>query len=137
MTRFPKLMVAILAGIPLLLPERSWAEVICGKRPPLKPVRCVCGKLVDATGGPVSGALVRVNRQGAQIAAENTDADGKFVFPELKSGEYELVADLDSTFVPFRSSITLVKPKKKCRHELVIKMVLTYPDNCGSYVMKR
>ena len=136
MTRLPKLMVATLAGLLLLLPERSWAEVICGKERLLKPVHCVCGKLVDPAGGPVSGALIRVNRDGAEVATGSTDANGKFLFPELKSGKYELLADFDG-FVPFRSPITLAKPKKKCRHELVIKMVFHYPDNCGSYVMKR
>jgi hypothetical protein len=136
MTRFPKLMVAALAGLLLLLPERSWAEVICGKERPLKPVHCVCGKLVDPAGGPVSGALVRVNRDGAEVATVSTDADGKFLFRELKSGKYELVAHFDA-FEPFRSPITLAKPKKKCRHELVIRMMFQYPDNCGSYVMKR
>ncbi|MGA2981318.1 MAG: carboxypeptidase-like regulatory domain-containing protein [Terriglobales bacterium] len=128
--------MAILAGPLVLLPETSRAEAICGKQHPLKPVHCVCGKLIDQSGGPVSGAVVRLNRKGAEFATVSTDADGKFLFRELQSDKYELAADFDG-FRQFRSSIVLTKPAKKCRHGLVIVMVLTYPDNCGSYVMKR
>ena len=134
MTACRELILALLAGA-LALPA-SQAEVICGKEHPLKPVHCVCGKLVDQSGGLVSGALVRVNRNGAAVATGTTDADGKFLFRELKSGNYELTADSDG-LRPFRSQIVVKKPKKKCRHALVIVMVLSYPDNCGSYVMKR
>ena len=66
-----------------------------------------------------------------------TDADGRFLFREPKSGKYELVAESGKAFVPFRSPITLAKPKKKCRREFVIRTVLEYPDNCRRYVMKR
>lgn len=136
MTRFPKLTAATFAGLLLLMPAGSSAEVSCSKKPPLKPVHCICGKLVDPVGDPVSSALVRVNRDGAEVATASTDVDGRFLFHELKPGNYDLVAESGKTFVPFRLPITLAKPKKKCRHELVIRMVLHYPDNCGSYVMK-
>jgi len=125
----------ITAGI-LVLSGTSWAEVICGKEHPLKPVRCVCGKLVDQSGGPVSGALVTLNQNGTPFARVNTDADGKFLFRELKPGRYELAAGFDG-FRPFQSPIVVTKPVNQCRRELVIMMVLPYPDNCGSYVMKR
>ncbi|MGB9489342.1 MAG: carboxypeptidase-like regulatory domain-containing protein [Terriglobales bacterium] len=130
------MIVAILAGLLVFLPETSRAEVICGKVPPLKPVHCVCGKLIDQNGNPVSGALLRLNRDGVEAATGSTDADGNFLFHEMKSGKYELAADFDD-FQPFRSSIVLTKPAKKCRRELVIVMMLHYPDNCGSYVMRR
>jgi hypothetical protein len=130
------LIVAILAGPLVLLPETSRAEAICGKQRPLKPVHCVCGKLIDQSGGPVSGAHVRLNREGAEFATVSTDADGKFLFRDVKSDKYELGADFDG-FRQFRSPIVVTKPLKKCRHELVIVMVLPYPDNCGSYAMKR
>jgi hypothetical protein len=129
------LIVAILAGLLVLLPEASPAEVICGKQRPLKPVHCVSGKLIGQSGAPVSGVLVRLNREGAEFATVRTDTDGDFLFPQLKSDKYELAADLDG-FEPFRSPIVLTKPAKTCRQELVVVMVLTYPDNCGSYVKK-
>ena len=122
--------VAILA-----LSGISRAEVICGKERPLKPVRCVCGRLVDQSGGPVSGALVKLNQNGAPFASVSTDSDGKFLFSEARPGRYELAAGFNG-FRPFQTSITVTKPVKKCRRGLVILMVLPYPDNCGSYVMK-
>lgn len=125
----------ITVGI-LVLPGTSRAEVICSKERPLKPVRCVCGKLVDQSGGPVSGARLILNQNGAPFASVDTDADGKFLFRELKPGRYELAAGFDG-FRPFRSPIMVTKPVNKCRRELVIMMVLPYPDNCGSYVMRR
>jgi hypothetical protein len=131
----PRLIAALLGGTLFLLPETSWAEAICDKQRPLKPVHCVCGKLIDQSGAAVSGALVSVSREGAELATMNTQADGKFEFRDLKSDKYELAADFDG-FQQFRSPIVLTKPAKECRHELVIVMVLTYPDNCGSYVMK-
>lgn len=130
------LMLAIWVGFWFSCIGTLRSEVICGKKRPLKPVHCVCGKLIDPIGGPLPGALIRLSRDGADVASGSTDADGKFLFRELKSGKYELGADFDG-FEPFRSPIVLTKPAKKCRHELVIRMVLVYPDNCGSYVMKR
>ena len=72
-------MMAMLAGLLILPPKTSRAEAVCGKQRPLKPVRCVCGKLIDQSGGPVSGALVKVNRDGTEVATETTGLDGKFL----------------------------------------------------------
>jgi len=103
---------------------------------PLKPVRCVCGKLIDPIGGPVSGATVKVLKDGTDLATVETAGDGTFIFSELKPGTYELNAHVNG-LLPFRSPIVVANPAKKCRHGLVIVLVLPYPDNCGSYVMKR
>jgi hypothetical protein len=125
---------SIVAGLLLSL-VTSKAEVICGKVRPLKQVRCVCGRLIDPSGGPVSGATVKVAKDGIDLATAKTAADGTFSFGELKSGGYELIARTDG-FVPFRSPIVVKNPAKKCGRGLVIVLVLFYPDNCGSYVMK-
>jgi hypothetical protein len=58
------------------------------------------------------------------------------VFGELKSGRYELSAQFDG-FETFRSPIVVANSGKKSRRGLIIVLVLTYPDNCGSYVMKQ
>jgi hypothetical protein len=131
-----RLFATIIAGILLLLAGTCRAEVICGKVPPLKPVRCVCGKLIDQSGGPVSGATVKIIKDKADLATVKTGVDGKFFFGELKAGSYELEANFDG-FKTFRSPIVLVGPAKKCKRGLIIVLVLYYPDNCGSYVMKR
>ncbi len=131
-----ELIVAIFAGLLVLVPETLRAEVICGKQRPLKPVHCICGKLIDQSGSPILGAVVRLNRDGAEAATGTADAAGKFLFREPKSGKYELAVDFDG-FEPFRSPIVLKKPAKKCQHGFVIIMMMPYPDNCGSYAVKR
>jgi hypothetical protein len=93
-------------------------------------------RLSPRPGTPVSGALVTVSQNGAEIAAAKTTEEGKFSFPELKPGKYELAAKFEG-FRSFRSLITLKNPKNRRRRELVIVFVLPYPDNCGSYVLKR
>jgi Carboxypeptidase regulatory-like domain len=130
------LIETILAGLLVLLPGTLVAEVICSEERPLKPVRCVCGTLIDESGEPISGALVRLNQSGVEFATISTDAEGKFWIRGLKSGRYELTAHSDG-FRSFQSQIVVMKPVNKCQHELVIVMVLPFPDNCGSYVMKR
>jgi hypothetical protein len=115
----------ILVGL-LLLQTASRAEVICGKVRPLKPVRCVSGKLIDPAGGPVSGATVTVIKDGIDLATKETD--------ELKSGSYELSAHILG-LLPFRSPILVANPAKKCKRGLFIVLALAYPDNCGSYVV--
>ncbi|HEX5430819.1 MAG TPA: carboxypeptidase-like regulatory domain-containing protein [Bryobacteraceae bacterium] len=113
------------------------AEVICKAEPPLKPVRCVCGKLVDQSGVPVSGATVKVIQNGKVLEIVKTGGDGKFNFAGLKSGSYELNAQADKIFREFRSQIVVSRPSRKCKHRLVIVLVLGGLENCGSYVMKR
>ena len=130
------LLATIAAGLLLLPVGTSRAEVICGKARPLKPVRCVCGKLIDLSGEPVSGATVKVVKDGTDLATVKTAGDGEFIFGELKSGSYELNAHVEG-LIPFRSPIVVANPAKKCRRGLVIVLVLLYPDNCGSYVMKQ
>jgi hypothetical protein len=123
----------ILAGL-LLIQTASGAEVICEKERPLKPVRCVCGKLIDPAGGPVSGATVRVVKDGKDLAIVNTSGDGTFIFGELKYGRYELNAQADG-LRQFRSSIVVANPAKQCERGLLIMLEVGYPDNCGSYVV--
>jgi hypothetical protein len=126
-------LVTIFVGF-LLIHTPSRAEVICGKVRHLKPVRRVCGKLVDPTGEPISGVTVKVIKDGVDLATEETDGHGNFIFDELKSGSYELSAHLDG-FLPFKSSIVVASPAKQCKRGLLIMLVLPYPDNCGSYVV--
>ena len=112
------------------------AEVICDKVRPLRPVRCVCGKLIDPTGGPVSGATVKVVKDGMDIATIKTCGDGIFLFSGLKSGSYELSTKTDY-LVPFRSLIVVVNPTTQCKRGLLIQLEVPYPDNCGSFISKR
>jgi hypothetical protein len=129
------LFAAIIAGI--LLPARQLSsEVICGKDLRLKPLRCVCGKLTDATGGPVPGVIVKVVKDGTEVASLKTGQDGKFKFVELNSGNYELNAQADGYLI-FRSPIVVAKPEKRCRRGLAIFLDTGGLESCGSRVMKQ
>ncbi|MBZ5677847.1 MAG: carboxypeptidase-like regulatory domain-containing protein [Acidobacteriia bacterium] len=128
------LLAAMLAGI-LLPAHQLSAEVICGKKLRLKPLRCVCGRLTDTTGGPVPGVVVRVLKNGAEVASVQSDQDGNFVFDELKPGNYELNAQPDGYLV-FRTQIVVAKPEKRCRRRLAILLEVR-GENCGSLVMKQ
>jgi hypothetical protein len=130
-----QLLAMITVGLLLLHVETLNAEAICDKVRPIKPLRCVCGKLTDPTGGPVLGATVRVIKDGIVFATVKTEGGGNFVFDELKSGNYELDARLEG-LVPFHSQIVVANPSKQCRRGLVILLVTSYPDNCGSQVVK-
>jgi Carboxypeptidase regulatory-like domain len=136
MKRKRNLSAMIMAGFLLLPTGTVWAQVSCNKEPSLKPVRCLCGKLIDQSGAPVSEATVKVIKDGQDLETVKTAGDGKFIFAGLKSGSYELTA-LTEDFKIFRSPIVVANPAKKCKRGLVIVLVLYYPDNCGSYVMKR
>jgi len=129
-----KLIVTLVTGL-ILLSGASKAEVICGKERPLKPVRCICGKIVNPLLEPLSDALVRVIQDGTDIATLKTGEDGKFQFPELKSGRYELAARFDG-FLPFRSPIIVKNAARRCRRQLVIVLEVG-GENCGSYLLKR
>jgi hypothetical protein len=126
-------LATILVGL-LLIQTASRATVSCGKVRPLKPVRCVCGELIDPAGDPIAGVTVKVIKGGTDLATTETDSHGNFIFDNLKSGSYELSADQDG-FLPFRSPIVVTNPAKQCTRGLSIMLVLGYPDNCGSYVV--
>jgi Carboxypeptidase regulatory-like domain len=130
-----RLIAAMVIGL-FLLSGTTRAEAVCGKERHFKPVRCICGKVFYPLLSPVSGALVRVVQNGKEVATVKTAEDGRFQFPELKSGRYELAALFDG-FRPFQSPIILKNASKQCRREVVVVLVLFYPDNCGSYVLKR
>ncbi len=50
------------------------------------------GALVDVNGRPVVGAPVMVGQAGKVIAEMQTDAEGRFVTPGLKSGVYQVAS---------------------------------------------
>jgi len=135
MKRKRLLLAAILAGI-LLPAHQLRAEVTCPRQLRLKPVRCVCGRLTDPTGGPVSGVVVRVLKSGAEVANVESDGDGNFIFDGLEPGNYELFTQSDPYRI-FRTPIVVAKPEKKCRRRLAIFLDVGGLESCGSRVMKQ
>jgi hypothetical protein len=64
-----------------LLATLGNAEVVCGKQLRLKPVRCVCGRFIDAAGGPVAGVTVKVSQGGTDVSSMTTASDGSLPLP--------------------------------------------------------
>jgi len=130
------LLATIVAGLLILPAGNSRAEISCGKELRLKPVRCVCGMIIDLIGEPVPGVTVTVLKDGTELAAAKTASDGKFIFSELKSGNYELNAQA-AGFRIFQSPIVVTNPAKRCRRGLVILLDTGGLESCGSRVMKQ
>ena len=58
-------------------------------------VASISGRIIDATGAIVPGAQVTATRLDTNVTASAiTDAEGRFRFPYLKIGGYEIVASL-------------------------------------------
>ena len=125
----------IMAGVLLLPSGTLWADGVCNKKPPPKPVRCLCGRLIDQSGAPVSDATVKVIQDGKDLETVRTAGDGKFILAGLKSGSYELDAEAEGLMI-FQSPIVVTSSSKKCKRGLVIVLATSYPSVCGSYVMK-
>jgi hypothetical protein len=118
-----------IAGVSLLMPARISSEAFCEKLR-LKPIRCVCGTVIDAAGDPVSDAKVTIFRGETELASVKTSSDGKFALEGLKDGNYELQFN-DPPFLQFRFPIVLVKPTKEWHRRLWVNLILPYPDSCA------
>jgi hypothetical protein len=129
-----KLFTTAIVG--LLLTTLANAEVICGKQPRLRPVRCVCGRFIDPTGEPLVGVRVKVVKGGTDIMAVTTASDGTFIFTGLEPGTYDLTAEAPG-FRTFESAIVLTAPPQKCRRGFVILLDPGFMESCGSRVVKQ
>jgi hypothetical protein len=111
------------------------AEIVCMKEPKLKPIRCICGTLVDAIGGPIAGATVSVARDGGNVVRVRTANDGRFLFAGLKPGTYDVLV-AEPGFRRFQSSIVVAAPGRKCSRGLVILLDTNGLESCGSRLFK-
>jgi Carboxypeptidase regulatory-like domain len=121
MERMRIVFATILVGGFLLAAGTSSAEVTC-EALRLKPLRCVCGTVIDEAGEVVSDAAVTILKHGTEIATVQTRRDGKFSFEELKAGSYDLFARAVG-FRLFEFPIVVESPEKKCKHTLEIVLV--------------
>ena len=71
----------------------------------------VAGTVVDALGGHVSGAAVKLVRDGKTIAETSSDARGEFAFKGLAEGRYQL----DVASAGFATRITDPVDRKSTR----------------------
>lgn len=109
----------------------------CGKAVLPKPLRCVCGKLIDMTGGPASGVRVTVLQRGVEVTNVETGDDGRFVFAGITPGKYELRIT-DPTYWPFKSDIVVQQQtRSKCKCKLTILLDAGGLERCGSRIVKQ
>jgi hypothetical protein len=112
------------------------AEVTCEELR-LKPLRCVCGTIIDEAGEVVSRADVTILKDGKGIATLETGADGNFSFDELKTGSYDLHARAVG-FRLFSFPIVVENPAKKCKQRLEIILPASGLETCtGIRLVKR
>ena len=79
------------------------------------------GRVTDADGAPLPGVTV-TTQSPAQIGGprvEITDADGRFMFPNLAPGEYQLQAELDG-FTPVEQAGIVVRLDRAAQLEIVL-----------------
>jgi hypothetical protein len=78
------------------------------------------GRVTDAVGGPVPGALVEV-AGGDERREALTDADGRFVFSSLSLTDHHVVVELPG-FVPREGTISLSPSSRRARLEWSIEV---------------
>jgi Carboxypeptidase regulatory-like domain len=119
----------IVAGLLLLVTTAALgaSEVICNQTQ-LKPMRHICGIVIDATGSPVAHAKVAILSGETEVAAIETGQDGKFAFDGPKARSYDVRAQALG-FQNFQFPIVLVKPGGRCKRALEVVLV-TASESC-------
>jgi hypothetical protein len=119
-------MVFAIVAAGLLLPVTTGAlcasEVICSQER-VKPVRHICGIVIDQSGAPVAHARVAILKGETELVAAETGEDGKFSFDGLKTGSYDVQAQKEG-FHTFRFPIVLVKPGERCKRALEVELIV-------------
>src|SRR6266567_1188602 len=87
----------------------------------LKPLRHVCGHVVDLYGRPIANAKLKILRSGAEFETAETRDDGEFSFGRLDAGNYEIQAGATG-FTMDRYPIVVVKPDASCKQALRIQL---------------
>src|SRR5688500_6129942 len=86
---------AVSALVPVLLPVLAMAQIAV----PLN------GTVSDTTGAGLANVSVTV--RGASTRAAHTDSEGRFDFPDLPEGQYELTA-VAAGFAPAKKMVKLL-----------------------------
>jgi hypothetical protein len=121
MERIRRVAAAMMAGGFLLASGTSNAESRCAELR-LKPLRCICGTVINQLGEAVPDATVAILKDEMEIAAVQTGVDGKFSFDELKGASYRLQVS-SVGYQLSRFPIVVQNPSKKCKKALEILLV--------------
>lgn len=119
-------LLVVVVGVLLLAPARVLCtSVICNQKP-VKPLRHICGIVIDESGTPFPRVRVTILKGASEVATVQTGDDGKFSFEGLKGANYELQAQKDG-FHDFRIPVVLVKPRGRCTRALEILLSVARP----------
>jgi uncharacterized protein (DUF2141 family) len=113
--------LAALAGVLLSLPAGTLSATTCIEMPPLKPIHRVFGVVLFLSGDRIPHAKVTVLQRRKEIAAQETDKDGKFSFEGLKAGHYEMRVQVEGVGAAY-AQIVLIRPDAKSNRELAVNM---------------
>ena len=125
-TTMRALLFTILVGFLLLTPASSATTCILV---PVKPIRHVCGTVINELGEPIPNATVTILSGEASVASVQTNNDGKFSFEQLKAGSYSIRIQAEY-YHSVKSPINIVKPETKCKRAL--EVMLTVGTACSS-----
>lgn len=127
-------LVILAIGFLLLAPTRVFCTSVTCNQKRVKPLRHICGIVIDESGAPVPQARVTILKDGTELATLQTGTDGQFSFEGLKQGNYEFQAQKEG-FHGFRIPVVLVKPRDQCKRAL--EVVLSVANPCpGARLVK-
>lgn len=97
---------------------------------PLKPVRHVCGIVMNQAGERISNARLTLLKGGTELVTVETDANGRFDFKTAAAGNYVLRASMQGCYVEVRSAIKIVRPIETCKQALEVMLPVSM-IHCG------
>jgi uncharacterized membrane protein len=121
MERTRALFVAVLGGLLLSLPGGAYATDCIAL--PIKPIRHVCGVVVNQIGERIPNAKVAVLKDGKELATVQTGADGKFSCERLDADRYDVRVEADG-YITAQDSVVIVRPATKCNRGLLVSLSL-------------
>jgi hypothetical protein len=120
----------IVAGIFLPLLSGTAHAGECVAIVPIKPIHCVCGVVIDLSGGRISNAKVTILKGETERVSKRTGTDGKFSFEPMEAGKYQIQVEA-SGFRTAKSSFVVVKPARKCKQALQVRLGFGFECDTG------
>jgi hypothetical protein len=82
-----------------------------------------------SNGDRIAKAKITVLQAGKEIAAQESDNDGKFSFDRLEAGKYEIRVQVEPLRVA-ATEVVLVRPRTKSEREIAVNISLA---GCHSF----
>jgi hypothetical protein len=120
-----------IVGFFMLLPASVSSANTCFEVP-LKPIRHICGMVINEVGERIPNAKLTLLKGGMEVTTIQTDSNGKFEFGRVEAGNYELRAQFDG-YHSVQSPIVIVRPTNKCNRGLEVTLPLS---TCGGGIGK-